>query len=526
MNFELIGQLVRLRYKLLWAKTRSRNGRIALFLAGYLLLVFVGALLAAGGFGAGLAAVRTGKAELVARVVLSVLYLQALLATVILGFGVNDVFVEAELRRYPLRARERRLARHFLGVLDPFWFLILALELGLAVGLYIFGAASFWLGLIAVLLLFVSNYLFARVIALLVERLMLRKGGSVVLLAVVLSLSMLPAMAGPALRKNPAVAGMLLAALHYAPPFGAAAAMTQSGMAPVYGLALLAWWLVGLTAALVALERRPPRARAAQETKIRWDSPYERVAGLFGPRHAPLVAQWLRFYIRNNRFRTIYSLTLPLLAFLTITYGRMGRHPGPNDLFVAALGAFTISGFMGIAQFSVNQFGYTAGGFRRYLLLPTEPAAALRAGSYAFLLLGSLTIPAAGVAWLLFSPLRSDARMLLMLLGSAITGMFAFHGVGVWVTLLNPRRSNYYSSFGNDLSLGGNVVVIGGVLAALFVPRLLAKAWPPAVAAENWWATIPTALVAVAFYAVSMRSGCAVFLKRRERLMAVVEGRT
>ena len=34
MNTALIGELVRLRYKLLWAKTRSRNGRIALFLAG------------------------------------------------------------------------------------------------------------------------------------------------------------------------------------------------------------------------------------------------------------------------------------------------------------------------------------------------------------------------------------------------------------------------------------------------------------------------------------------------------------
>ena len=32
MNTALIGQLVKLRYQLLWAKTRSRNGRIALFL--------------------------------------------------------------------------------------------------------------------------------------------------------------------------------------------------------------------------------------------------------------------------------------------------------------------------------------------------------------------------------------------------------------------------------------------------------------------------------------------------------------
>ena len=50
-----------LRYKLLWAKTRSRNGRIALFLAGYLLLVALIALLTSGGVGAAIFAIRSGK---------------------------------------------------------------------------------------------------------------------------------------------------------------------------------------------------------------------------------------------------------------------------------------------------------------------------------------------------------------------------------------------------------------------------------------------------------------------------------
>jgi len=70
----------------------------------------------------------------VAQVVLSALYVQAVVAAVILGFGVNAIFSDAQLRRYPLKARERWAARHFIGILDPFWFLILALELGLVVG--------------------------------------------------------------------------------------------------------------------------------------------------------------------------------------------------------------------------------------------------------------------------------------------------------------------------------------------------------------------------------------------------------
>src|SRR5207344_1423923 len=102
MNTALIGELVRLRYKLLWAKTRSRNGRIALFLAGYLLLVMLIALLTTGGFGAALIAVRSGKAENIARTTLAVLFLEAVLAANILGFGMSAVFAESELRRYPL----------------------------------------------------------------------------------------------------------------------------------------------------------------------------------------------------------------------------------------------------------------------------------------------------------------------------------------------------------------------------------------------------------------------------------------
>ena len=36
MNPTMLGNLIGLRYKLMWANTRTRNGRIALFFAGYL----------------------------------------------------------------------------------------------------------------------------------------------------------------------------------------------------------------------------------------------------------------------------------------------------------------------------------------------------------------------------------------------------------------------------------------------------------------------------------------------------------
>src|ERR1039458_9386633 len=127
MNFQLIGILIRLRYKLLWAKTRTRNGKIALFFAGYLLLVMVDSLLAAGGIGAGMAAIRSGKGMLIAGLMLGGIYGQAIVAGVVLGFGMPAIFPKPELPRYPVRSLERRLPRHFIGIVDPYWLLFLAL---------------------------------------------------------------------------------------------------------------------------------------------------------------------------------------------------------------------------------------------------------------------------------------------------------------------------------------------------------------------------------------------------------------
>src|SRR5271169_5586361 len=203
MNFQLIGVLVRLRYRLLWAKTRTRNGKIALFFAGYLLFVMVASMLAAGGIGAGMAAIRSGKGMFIAGILLGGIYCQAIVASVVLGFGMTAIFSETELRRYPVRALERRITRHFIGIVDPYWLLFLAFDLGIALGLYLFGVGSFWLGLAAALLLFCSNYVAARVLGMLVDRLMMKKGGSAIMLVSIMTLGLVPAMLGPVIRKNP-----------------------------------------------------------------------------------------------------------------------------------------------------------------------------------------------------------------------------------------------------------------------------------------------------------------------------------
>ena len=115
--------------------------------------------------------------------------------------------------------------------------------------------------------------------------------------------------------------------------------------------------------------------------------------------------------------------------------------------------------------------------------------------------------------------------MLLMLLCTGLTGLFVLNGLGIWVTILNPRKGSYSSNFGNDLSLGGNIVLIGGMLLAILLPRLVYKLQPALLSPESWRIFLPLPALAFVFYRLSLQSAGPIFVTRREKLLAVVEGR-
>jgi ABC-type multidrug transport system fused ATPase/permease subunit len=527
MNFELIGTMIRLRYKLLWANTRTRNGKIALFFAGYLLLVMVIALLGAGGTGAGMVAIKSGKGAVLAGAMLTGIFAQGLLASVILGFGMANIFSELELRRYPLRAAERRVTRHFIGIADPFWILFLVLDLGIAFGLYLFGAGSFWFGLLAVLLLFVCNYIAARVLGTLVQRLTSQKFGAMMMLVLVICVGMLPALLQPVLKKHPAILEGVKQVWQTTPPAAAGVAMTHLDVSGLQALGVVALWMAALAALLALLERRPPKAAVVHDTKVVvWEGPIDRLGAIFGPKVGPLVAHWLRFYWRNNRFRTIYPLALPLAAFLLFFFSRQDAgHSAMGGPLPLALAVFGIIGFIGTGQFAVNQFGYVGGGFRRFLLLPTDPAAAFRAGSYMFVSLSAALILPAAVLWTLFGTIPPTAALLAMLVGCSVMSLFLFHGIALWTSILGARRGHYKQALGNDLSLTGNVVVLGGTLGWLFLPQLVVRGDSLALVRSFWWVTPLLAVAALIFYTVSLRLTTSLFRARREELMALMEGK-
>ena len=523
MNSPLIFRLVGLRYKLLWAQTRTRNGRIALFLSGYLFALLILILVTAGGYGAAIVAERTGKAEIVAQAVLGGLFVNALMISVVTGFGINTAFTDAALRRFAITAGERLAARHLTGILEPIWLFALGTFLGLSTGLYVFGPGNFWLGAVAALLLLITDYLLARVLATLIEWLTHVRGGTAILFLILVSVSILPSLVIPRIVQTHGSRQATFMLLRYSPPFAASALMvSQNAGRWLTSFGVLGGWIVVLLLLVMALERAAAQPRGKAAVAVTWDDRYERVASIFGPVMAPLVGRTLRYYVRSNKVRFNYIFALPALAFMTFANAHGG---GPLHYFVRALGCFTIAGFLGTATMSANQFGFDSSGFRRYFLLPVPPGAILRASSYTAAALGATLVIVALVLWLAFAPVPFDPRMPPMLLGCGAGGLFLFNALAIWTSLLSPRRTDFESTFGNQLSLGANVLLIGGVLAGVFGVFLLDRAVAPEVILSYWWTPGAAAVLALMFYIYSLRLGAQVFVRRREALLNIIEGR-
>src|SRR5579864_187411 len=523
MNWRLIGRLIQLRYTLLRAKTRSQSGRMTLLAIGCLLFLFIAASLSGRGFHPGMAAIRLGNVERVSQITLSTLFLSALFLSVIIGFGLSSVFTDAELRRYPLNALERFTVHHFLGLADPFWFLILAVEMGLVVGLYIYGPFSWLNSAIAAFLFFFSCYVAARAFTAWIDRLMATASGYVVMFM----LFIVGALAPPLvllLQGNPGLIVRALPILRFTPPFAAAVAMTHRAPEAYAGLAIIGAWLFIFLSLLIAVEQRPASSKQRPRSPAPlWNNGFDCLAAMFGRRMSPLVGHWLRFYWRNNRFRVLYPLSLPFAAILAVGMGRP-RQPG-GSLFVGVLGCLALVTWISTAPIAVNQYGYTGGGFRRFQLLPTDPGASLRAGSYAAMLLGALWIPPATIVWAIVGPHPLDARILSMPVVNAVTALFLFNGLALWTSIYAPKRGCYDSLFQLQLSGWGNVVRVGPVLGCMLLPLILRAVAPRTIAPENWWLTLPVGGFAFVFYVVSLGAINLVLPGRREALLAVAEGR-
>jgi hypothetical protein len=523
MNAQLIFRIVGLRYKLLWAQVRTRNGRVALLTLGYILLAVVLLFLLLGGYGAAMAAAQAGQLELIARGILGGLFVSATSVAVLSGLGIRDAFSDIALRRYPLNAQGRLAARHITGFLEPVWILILALETGLATGMYVFGGGNYWLGWMAVLMLVITNYLLAWDLACIAAGLMRFRSGRIVLLAAVFGVALLMLLLGPGLVRHRAFSVACLRVLRYSPPFAAAALLAPRGLwDALANLGLLLLWALGLLGLLPRLERWSRSPVAAKPPANDWGSGYDRMASLFGPHMAPLIAKSLRYYLRCNK---VWYMSFGVLVVIFTQVAGTPVFRDPRERFLLALCLFILAGVMGPLPVSTNQFGYEALGFRRYLLSPVSPGSFLRANSYASLLVGGAEILLLLLLWIVFAPMAFDARMPLMLLAAAVTAMGLFNAIAVWTSILSPRAADYDALVGFNVSVAAAVSLQAILWPAAIGGQVLRAYVEPGLVLRYWWVSVPAVALGVTVYIVSLRRAGAALTRTRERLLNRLEGR-
>ena len=516
--------LVRLRYRLIWAHARTGGGRIALLFALYLLGGLFALFFSFGGFGVAIGMIESGSGESIASWTLASLFINGIGLSLLFGLGPREAFLEQSLRRYPLSSQERFAVRHMIGLLDPTWLILVAGAFGLAIGFVWLGSGSLITGFPAIVLFIVSNYLATAVLLSVIGILMQTRTGSALLgAAVILLVSIGPlVIAAFVTARSDELWRVLHYILNVTPPGAAAAMLAGDGAARVFGGAgLLLLWCALLAYLLSRLERRPEVSQNAATGSIVWDDFYGQLGSLFGHKYGPLVSKSLRYHLRCNLIR--FSLITSPIIVLMGKFIMPGR--GPERFFPVSLAMFFIMSSATGAALMLNLFGYDGAGIRRYAILPISFADALRAGSFASLILRGAAVCVAFALWLMFYAETSVKwQMIIMILSLAVASLFLFNTFGLWTSLISPKRADFNAMWNNRLSLGANAVIIGGILVPFWGTMVLAERISQATVLHLWW--IPCLILIFCFgsYLFALRAIEKTANSRRERLINLIAG--
>ena len=510
--------ILRLRYLLQWAQIRRSSGRLIWFVVVQVVLICVGVLAAILGFGALVVAVQLGRAESIVQTILSVIFLNALMTSLVLGYGLNQAFSDKSLRRYPFSYTERFVIRHLLGLFEPLWLITVAAYGGAAIAAALLGAAPIWVTVPTAVTLVAINYMLVRFILAASSLLMETTMGSVLLVAVTQLLFFIP-MSSRALINTPERRALVRTALMYTPP--AAAGSIVAGTGAAQQVIVLAGWLALIVALLFWLDRLPDRSRISRIGAASWNGPIDRVAALLSREWAPLVARGLRFYLRNHQVQIGFFSLLVLVLVMPLYMTR--RSQNAHAIFETTLLVAPLLGTVTSAV-SSNAFGFDRNGTRRLLLAPVAGYSMLASTSMASMMICATYLVVAVAIWTVVNR-TAEPLMVMMLVTHGLTGLFLFHAVAAWSSVVTPSTADYFEKFRKQSSPGTvwTGVFMVGVLIVTFAGRSLLLGGN---LTDYWWLSWLMAAAAVVIYVGTLKLMAQTLTRRRERLLSVVEGRS
>jgi hypothetical protein len=526
MTEDFLGKLwtlVKLRYLLIWAQARTRNGKIALLFLLYLLGASTAFVFAISGFGTAIAEEEYAQDGFLIRWALTALFTNGLGLPLLFGGSARAAFTDEALRRYPVDERQRFLVRQIIGALDPIWLILSVGVFSMVVGFSWVGKGYLLTGALGALFFIISNYL-AAVIVLSIVGLMVRtRRGSAILGILVLGVISF----GPlALSVVTTLKGRYVwdrfDQLLMATPPGAAATMMlgRSAAAVIISLMILIAWCIGLMLILKRLENAPPVSETVWSGSVIWNDFYDRATGVFGASYGPLVGKALRYNLRCNLIR-FSLLTSPLLVVLG-KYMIPGRSRDGELIITLAL-FFMTSSATGAAMM-LNLFGFDDAGIRRYAVMPSTFATALRAANIASLALRAVTMLVAFGLWAIVSRSQVSWRIIVVVFIVVVSSLFLFNALGLWTSVFSSKRANFDSMWNNRLSIGANIVMVGGVVVPYIFAIVMSERLAPETIFHFWWILALLMLLSISFYIFSFVAVAPALNARRERLIDIIAG--
>jgi len=517
-NFKTLGLLVRLRYKLLWAQARTSAGKAAIFFALYLLGMLFFSLIALGGVGAGILTVQAGGAEVSAQLILGSLFLTGNSASLLMGVGPSAAFSDDALRRYPLSRKWRFTAQHLVGLLDPVWLFIFGTLFGLAIGFQFSGVSPFVVSLPVLLVFLGTTYLCAADMLIVVRRILQFRAGPVILMIGGVAAILVFVLLTSSGLSTGEMRIYLARLLGLTPAKTAAAAVAgNSPRERTIGLALLLTWFAASAMALRLLQGLQQFRGTQRKASIGDQSIYDIGVQSFPKDIRPLVAKSLAYHLRCNRVRYSLIMTGPLLLFISF----MGHHAAADRTLLFLTFMF-IAGFFSTLVMSVNYFGWDGAGVRRYLLLPVPISMALRAHSYASLLLGAMGAIFTTAIGILALKIAVTTSLLVFVLFDVTAGLFVFHALSLWIAVLVPKRAEFGTMMGNVVSLPAKILLIGGMVPIMVVNSGLGLSSSHLL--DRWDWMLAASVAALLMYVVSLKMAGSVLCRRQEQLVESVAG--
>jgi len=115
--------------------------------------------------------------------------------------------------------------------------------------------------------------------------------------------------------------------------------------------------------------------------------------------------------------------------------------------------------------------------------------------------------------------------MVMMLVTHGLTGLFLFHAMAAWSSVVTPSKADYFEKFRKQSGPGG--IFTGIFMVAVLMLSFTAR---HVLLGDNltdyWWLSWFLIATAVVVYVGTLKLVGRALTRRRERLLSVVEGRT